>query len=202
MHWIERWPDWPEHSLVIVGSQGSGKSHLAAVWRTLSGARALTVADLLTEGLVGGLGAEAVVVEDVYRALGGKDGGAVEEALLHLFNWLREQNGWLVLTVRRPVVEWPLTLPDLSSRLTAAPLVQIGAPEDDLLEAVMVKLFADRQIRVAPDVVRYALARLERSFAALHAFVDQADRASLAAKRAVTVPLVRSILEDHMFTAS
>lgn len=191
---VESWPRWPHHALVLIGAEGAGKSHLAAIWRAKAGARVFSSADLMNEDTVAGLGSQAVLVEDIDRVLGAGN-GAVEEALFHLFNWLKEQGGSLLLTARTPVSQWPLTLPDLRSRLAAAPLVQMGAPDDELLEVVMVKLFADRQIKVDPQVIRYVLPRLERSFAAVRAFVEQADKASLAARRAVTVPLARAILD-------
>ncbi|RMF08733.1 MAG: hypothetical protein D6763_09350 [Alphaproteobacteria bacterium] len=191
---IAAWPDWPHHALVLVGDAGAGKSHLAAVWQARARARLVTPTDLVHHDLLAGLGAQAILVEDVDRALESAD-TAVEEGLFHLFNWLREQGGWLLLTARSPVVQWPVRIADLRSRMAAAPLVRLGLPDDELREAVMVKLFADRQMRVDPQVIRYALARLERSFAAVREFVDQADRASLAAKRGVTVPLARTILE-------
>ncbi len=87
-------------------------------------------------------------------------------------------------------------LPDLASRLTAAPAVEIGPPDDVLIGAVMVKLFHDRQLRVGEDVIRFLLARMERSFDAVRAIVAALDRSALAARRNITVPLARDVLRQ------
>jgi DnaA regulatory inactivator Hda len=195
--WIDRWPDWPASALVIVGPPASGKTHLAEVWRQRSGARIIAAAALRREAVadlaVASLtGARAVVVEDADRAA--EAGASDERALLHLFNLLREAGGHLLLTGRTPPTRWPLALPDLRSRLAALPVAALAPPDDVVLAAVIVKLFADRQLLVEPDVVQFLAIRLDRSFAAAAEAVAALDRAALAHGRAVTVPLVRSVL--------
>ena len=185
--WLDRWPDWPGPALVIHGPPGSGKSHLAEVWRRRSGALALE-ASALTQAATGGGDAPAALVID---GLGGR---IDERALLHTYNNLAERGGHLLLTALAPPALWPLTLPDLVSRLRLAPAVAIGLPDDALLAALMVKLFADRQIAVAPEVPAYVVPRIERSFEAVAQLVERLDRAALAERRPVTVPLVRRVL--------
>jgi len=187
--WLDRWPDWPAPALALHGPVGCGKSHLAHVWRALSGALLVAAGALSRESvpdLAGGRG--AVVVEDV-------DGGVDEEALLHLYNSLVEIRGFLLLTGRTPPARWSIALPDLRSRLRAVQSVEIGPPDDDLFGAVLVKLFDERQLRVGQEVVLYLLARLERSFAAARGCVAALDDYSLAAGRNITVPLVREALD-------
>ncbi len=187
--WIDRWPDWPAPGLVIVGPPASGKTHLAEVWRQRSGARAIAAAALVREAVAELAAARAVVVEDADR-------GGDERALLHLHNLLREGGGHLLLTGRSPPARWLLGLPDLRSRLAALPVAVLAPPDDTVLEAVMVKLFADRQLLVEPEVVRFLANRLDRSFAAVADAVAALDRAALAHGRAVTVPLVRAVLPN------
>ena len=134
--------------------------------------------------------APAVVIED---AEGGLDAGA-EEGLFHLYNLLAEGGGHLLLTGRRPPARWPLVLADLGSRLAALPAVAIEAPDEALIAALIVKLFADRQLRVGREVLAFLLPRMERSFAAARRLVAHIDAAALARQRAVTVPLAREVL--------
>jgi chromosomal replication initiation ATPase DnaA len=188
--WIDRWPDWPAPGLVIVGPPASGKTHLAEVWRQRSGARAVAAGALGREAVVELAAMRAVVVEDADRS------GGDERALLHLFNLLREGGGHLLLTSRSPPARWPLALPDLSSRLAVLPVAALAPPDDAVLESVIVKLFADRQLLVEPEVVRFLANRLDRSFAAVAEAVAALDRAALAHGRAVTVPLVRATLAN------
>ena len=185
--WLDRWPDWPGPALVIHGPPGSGKSHLAEVWRCRSGAEALDAPALALAAPGGSRGAAALVVDGL--------GGRIDErALLHTYNSVAERGGHLLLTALSPPARWPLSLPDLVSRLRVAPAVAIGLPDDALLAALMVKLFADRQIAVAPEVPAYVVPRVERSFEAVAHLVARLDRAALAEGRPVTVPLVRRVL--------
>ncbi len=191
---LDRWPAWTGPALVVHGPDGCGKTHLTHVWRGLSGAVAIARNALTPDTVPDLLGsARAAVVEDVDR-------GIDEQALLHLHNLLAEDGGHLLLTARRPVAEWGVALPDLASRLGAALIVAVGAPDDALIGAVLVKHFADRQLSVDPAVVTFLLPRMERSFAAVRELAAALDAAALAAKRRITVPLARDVLrrlEEH-----
>ncbi len=194
--WIDAWPDWPQHALLLHGPAGSGKTHLTRVWQHRAGAAILdgyALGRLDAPALLGA--ARAAVVEDAGQLLAdAAEPGAVARGLLHLYNILGERGGHLLLTDVMPARAWPIPLPDLASRLGAAPSAALGAPDDTLLAAVMVKLFADRQLAVPPDVVQYLLTRIERSFAAVRQVVADLDRAALAKRSAITVPLARDVL--------
>lgn len=183
--WLTRWPAWPGPALILHGPAGAGKTHLAAIWRARSEAIALDRASL---GATLELDASKCYLIDPAEPV------VDDIALLQLFNRLREDGGHLLLTARRPVVRWGLTLPDLASRLTAAPAVAIGAPDDELLAALFLKMFDDRQLKVPDPVIRYLLIHMERSFAAARHLVDELDRLSLARKRPITIPLARLAL--------
>lgn len=186
--WIDRWPAWPRPVLALFGPAGCGKSHLAQVFATRAQARVLSARDLKTPD-VGDLvnSAKAIVIED-------GDMGVDETALFHLHNAVTEAKGWLLLTGREAPARWAVTLPDLRSRLAAVTAARIEAPDDDMMQAVLVKLFADRQIAVSPDVVSYLVRHMDRTFATARTLVDLADRESLAGQRSVTVPLVKDLL--------
>lgn len=186
--WIDLWPDWRAPGLVIAGPAASGKSHLAEVWRTRSGATRVDAADLAQPDAPARLAQHAaILIEDADRGVG-------EKALFHLYNLLAEQGGSLLLTAASPPARWPLKLPDLKSRLSALPAVAIRAPDDALMQAVLVKLFSDRQLRVDPDLVAYLVTRLDRSFAVAAGAVEALDRAALAARRPPTIPFARDTL--------
>lgn len=188
--WLMLWPRWPGPASVIHGPAGCGKTHLAHLFAARAGALILAASDLDVSAPPRLLAqARALVVEDC-------DTGALDEAaLFHLINLVKETGAFLLLGGREAPPRWPVALPDLRSRLNAMPSLAIGAPDDSLLAAVLVKQFADRQIRVGEDLVAYLLGRMERSFAACARMVERLDRAALAERRAVTVPLARKILE-------
>jgi len=186
--WIDRWPDWPRRALVLYGPAGSGKSHLVSVWRARSGARLVTGDDVAARSPDAlAAGAAAVAVEDADRI-------ADAVALLRLPDILAAAGAHLLVTTCEPPARWAGALPDLVSRLAAADTVALGSPDDALIAAVLAKLFADRQLAVEPEVLGYLAARIERSFEAARTAVARLDAAALAARRAVTVALVREVL--------
>jgi chromosomal replication initiation ATPase DnaA len=184
--WIERWPHWPGFALVLYGPAGSGKSHLAELWRARSGAVPVAGAALGDSDPDALAGHRAVAVDDAEAA--------PERALLHVYNCCRESGASLLIVARRPPGGWPIALPDLASRLRAAAAVAIGAPDDALLSAILVKQFADRQLQPSPPVIAFLVRRMERSFAAAAQLAERIDRLSLGAKRPITLPLARRAL--------
>nr|WP_277346063.1 DnaA/Hda family protein [Sneathiella chinensis] len=117
-----------------------------------------------------------------------------EEKLFHLYNLVKENSGFMILTSRTGPAQWDLGLPDLKSRMGAIQIVRITEPDDSLFAAVLLKLFTDRQLSVSPDVLQYLIARLERSFGEAQRVVAAIDELSLAEKRKITIPLVRNLL--------
>ncbi len=188
--WLDRWPDWPTRTLAIFGPRGSGKTHLAHVWKARSGAILLDAARLR------GREPRSLMGEHGCCAIEGADRGVDETAFLHLINAAGEAGGYLLLIGRRPPSRWPIKLADLGSRLKSVPAVGLGPPGDRLLAALLVKQFADRQIRVKEEVVAYLVARMERSADGALRLVEALDSASLAGRRDVTVPLARQVLES------
>jgi chromosomal replication initiation ATPase DnaA len=180
---LESWPDWPGGACVLIGPEGYGKSHLGAIWSARAGARAWpgeagTWREMSTPVLVDD--ADRRDIPDVH--------------LFHLVNAVREAGQSLLITARTPPSAWPVTLPDLASRLKAMPSAAIGAPDDELVGALLVKFFVDRQLDVAPPVISYLARRIDRSAAALRATVAAIDEASLRQNRKVTRALVAEIL--------
>jgi chromosomal replication initiation ATPase DnaA len=183
---IERWPAWLAHALVLYGPPGSGKTHLAHLWCERSGAT-LIAGDAAVLGEPAAL-PSVLAVDDAE--------GADERALLHLYNLSRERDGSLLLVMRSAPAALPIRLADLASRLRALPVARIEPPDDALLASVLLKHFADRQLRVAPEVVAYLVPRMERSFAAAAAFAARLDRLSLEIRRPITLKLARAVLAE------
>ena len=183
--WLERCPAWPAPVLVLYGPEGCGKSHLARIFAARTGALRLDVACLPDDLPEAG----STFVLDPADPVGD------ELALLRFYNRLKEQGAHALLTARRPVAAWEIRLPDLASRLRAAPAVVISAPDDTLLAALLVKLFADRQIAASQALIGYLVRHMERSFAAARRIVERLDQMSLQQGRPPTVALARRLLE-------
>jgi chromosomal replication initiation ATPase DnaA len=181
---IDRWPDWPSPVVVLTGPSGSGKSHLAAIWRELAGA------DAFPPGV---LEAGASSVRPVL--IDGIDAAPLDETgLFHLINAVGAGGTHLLVTSRRFPAVWRARLPDLASRLKAATVVEIAEPDDLLLSGIITKLFADRQVEVEPHVVQYLVRRIERSLATANRVVEKLDRAALEQKTRITRALAAEVI--------
>lgn len=186
---IDRFPDWRTPVLVVIGPAGSGKTHLAHVFAERSGA-AISEARTLDDAAVPTLlDRGAAVIEDVAAPLD-------ERALFLLVDSAQRQRIPLVLTSRSAIGDWPVARPDIVSRLKLATVVLVSLPDDALISGLFVKLFADRQLTVSPDVIRYLVTRIERSFTAVRELVDRLDQRSLALRRPITTSLAREALAD------
>ncbi len=182
--WLDRVAEWPGGRIALYGPPGVGKTHLGRAfaaergWRVLDGPALRGLVDPAPGG---------TVLDDADAVPGAT-------ALLHLVNLCAERGEGLLLLARDAPARWPVALPDLASRLRATTAIGIGAPGDDLLAALLAKLFADRQLRVAPEVQSWLLARLPREAAALAEAVARLDRAAMQARAPVTRALARAAL--------
>ncbi len=186
---VESWPDWPNRVMFLVGPEGSGKSHLAAIWAEESGARSISAHGLTAEEVPGALATGALVIEDL------KSADIDERALFHLLNMAREDGAFVLMTTRAPPTE--VELRDLRSRLRAVPTVQLQPPDDHLFRALIVKSCADRQLVVDEAVVSYLSTRLERSYAAVRQTVELLDTEALRLGRPVTRALAAELLRGN-----
>jgi len=194
--WIDRWPDWPSRALALHGPAGCGKTHIVHLWCAQT-AGVNVPGEALSEEVVARLVSERrhrIAIDDADRAS--------EIALLHLHNFCMETRGGLLVAARQPPAAWTVVLPDLDSRLRAVLAIGIGLPDDALLGAVLVKHFADRQLRVAPEVIAYLLTHMERSFTAAAEIVAQLDVVSLCERRPITVALARRLVSEAGVHAS
>jgi chromosomal replication initiation ATPase DnaA len=185
---IDEWPQWVSHAAILVGPEGSGKSHLAQVWQARSGARVYKAAALQRDDVADVLAGGALVLEDV--AAGQFD----ETMLFHAANVARQNGGHILLTSSSEPANWRVGLRDLASRLSSFPVVRIGTPDDALLRGVLVKLFADRQIAVDEALVTYVLLRMPRSLDAARKLVAEIDRQAMAERAEVTRNFVSRIM--------
>ena len=185
---VDRWPEWPHWAAVVVGPARSGKSHLANVWRLKSGAIALDRKELDIALVARSSEITTILVEDIDQGI------ANEQALFHLLNLAREHRLSILITSRIAPGDLDITLPDLRSRMRALPVVSIYEPDENLLRAVLVKHFSDRQLMVEPPVIDYLATYMERSMEAAARVVEQIDQKTLATRRRVSQTLAREIL--------
>lgn len=184
---IDRWPDWPARAAVLAGPEGSGKSHLGAIWAQTAGARILAARRLVDADLPQALATDALLLEDL------APGETDERALFHLLNLVREHQAYLLITSRVMPVSLPVHIPDLASRLRALPTVAMAPPDDALLRSLLVKLAADRQLTLSEDVVAFLMARIERSFVGARAAIARLDEEAMRLKRPISRALAAEL---------
>ncbi len=188
---IEDWQGWPSRKLALAGPPGAGKTHLTHVWATLSGATIIAARDL-AKADIAGLASGPLAVEDADEIAGNPE---AEEALFHLHNLTLAEGHSLLLTAQNAPNFWPLTLPDLASRMQATTLAHLRAPDDALLAALLMKLFADRQLSPNPEILPYLARRMDRSFDAARRLVATLDETALTAGRPITRAMAAKVLD-------
>jgi len=185
---VDSWPHWPSPVVILAGPVGSGKSHLASIWSERCNATSIHPVVGADAAVVAANG--PVIFEDVDRL------GFDDTELFHVINSVKENHTSLLMTTRLWPMSWPVTLPDLRSRLKAATVVEIGEPDEELLSQVIVKLFADRQLYIDDKLVLYIVNRMERSMNAAQLIVDRLDRLALGRGTRVTRILVTEVLNE------
>jgi len=190
--WIDRWPDWPAPALALSGPPGSGKTHLARIWATRANAAVLDAPDLEDKSVP-----DLTALSEAHaRILIDHADRAPERALFHLYNLMRERRGHLLLVAELPPAHWRIRLPDLASRLRAAPAVAVAPPDDELLGSIILKQLSDRQLHAGPGVVQYLVARMERSAETARRVVAALDQRALSESREIDRRLAADVLAE------
>ncbi|KEP70834.1 chromosomal replication initiator protein DnaA [Thioclava dalianensis] len=184
---------WPNGRMILIGPEGAGKTHLAAIWAQEQGAEPLAARDLSDDDAPRLAAQRVAVIENTHQIGGDR---VRETALFHLHNLMQAEGGRLLLTARTPPRDWGVTLPDLISRMEASATVRITPPDDALLAAVLVKLFNDRQLMVSPVLIDWLVTRMDRSLATARRLVAALDDRALSEQRAITRPLAAQVLDS------
>jgi chromosomal replication initiation ATPase DnaA len=188
---VERWPQWPGPACAIFAPEGSGKTHLAHIWAKLSGAR-LYSGGVLTEAEVFALdGVFRIAIDDADLSAATEDGA---RAMFFALNRAHQEGGYVLLTGQSAPAAWRTGLPDLRTRLSAVSAIEIQTPDDALMAAALTKSFADRQLQPAPALIGFAVARMERNFAAAERLAEAMDRATLGTGKTLSLELADRLI--------
>ena len=194
---IKKWKTWPERRLILLGESGSGKSHLANFWARESNGRKIAIFDLCDYDVIELSQNDALIIENIdeMKMYSPAKKRSIEEKLFHLINAIAQVSCYLLITSSSPVFSWDIKLPDLCSRLMSMTIVELLPPDDQLLMAILLKQFDDRQITVSPEFIIFVSKRINRTYESVCKFVDEIDRLALKQKREITIPIARKILD-------
>jgi len=186
--YISAWPNWLDMGVFLFGPKSCGKTHLSHVWAHESKAVFMKVEDLTKMDI-----AQAplhIVVEDVQNLT-----SKSSEALFHLYNYLYQKKGNLIVTSDTPLADLDLPLKDLRSRLSRLVSIQIKAPDESLMRLFIMKLFSDLQVVVSDNEINYLATHLNRDFKDVFHFIKILNDKSIAEKRKITIPFIKLVLE-------
>jgi len=195
---IDAWPEWPYFALCLYGPSGCGKTHLSRIFSDQVSVLThypykipcLQAQDLTLEaGYQAFAQNKCLIIENLSAKIN-------QEAMFHIYNMYRDEGGSILFTSQQAPARLKLTLPDLQSRLNIVPAIEIKEPDDEMLSALIVKLFADRQLNISPEIISYMLKNMPRSFSFGNRLVAEIDRISLARKRAISLSIVKEALDE------
>lgn len=193
---IDLWPNWPYFAICIYGPTGCGKTHLANVFAQMVASQTphpyripFIKASQLTKDMAHSLfeTSPQIVIEEL-------DELHNQEALFHLYNTYRDLGGNILFTSSQAPARINFCLPDLRSRMNIVPALEIKAPDDELLMALLVKLFMDRQITPSQELLGFLLKNIQRSFSYTRKIVEEIDNISLAKKRAISISIAKEAI--------
>ena len=184
---IEKWPKWEKNIVNIHGEKSSGKTHLANIFYKKNKAKKITE-DQLNDELIKNLKIyENIILEDFENK--------IDERLLYsLFNLVDRDNKYLLINSLKPISEMSFLLDDLKSRSKNCLFAKIENPDDDLVVAIMLKIFSDKQITVDKKLINFIIKRIDRSYGKISDFIYKIDELSLKKKKPINIKTIKEIL--------
>ena len=195
---INKWPNWESRKIIIFGDSGTGKTHLSKIWQKKTSAIILNLnkfKKIKFDNFF--LKKKKFIIENIsnfFDKIKKKDKENLEKNLLHFYNLIDEKRGYVVLTASIAPKFWGINLPDLKSRILSSTTVNIKKPDDELLSAVLVKLFIDKQILIDKKIIKFIVYRSERSFTSLQSLVNKIDEQSLITKKKININFVKKLI--------
>ncbi len=184
---IDTWPKWEKKIVNLTGEKYSGKTHLSSIFKTKSDALYLIGNNINDQNLKQIKLSNNVIIENL-------DESFQEKLLYSIFNLVEQDNKYLLITSTKPLDLMKFSLPDLLSRLKNCVVAKIEQPDDDLIYAIILKRFSDRQIRLDTKIIDYIVKRIARSYSKMHEFIYKIDELSLKKKKSINFKIIKEII--------
>ena len=184
---INRWPDWNKKILNISGEKFSGKSHLANIFKLKSKAFLIKGNEIDNSIFKSIKLHESIIIDDFEEC-------NQEEILYSIFNLIDQDSKYLLINSLKPINEIKYRLPDLTSRSKNCLYAVIENPDDELLFAIILKNFSDRQIKIEKKIINFIISRIDRSYRKIDEFIYKIDELSLKKKKPINLKTIKEIL--------
>mgnify|MGYP001163701816 CR=1 FL=1 len=184
---IETWPKWEKKIVNLTGEKFSGKTHLSTIFKIKSNALYLYGSNIDDQTLKKIKLSNNIIIEDL-------DESFDEKLLYSIFNLVDQDNKYLLISSIKPLVKMKFSLPDLVSRLKNCIIAKIDQPDDDLIYAIILKSFSDRQIKLDSKIIDYIIKRIARSYSKTQEFIYKIDELSLKKKKSISFKIIKEII--------
>ncbi len=184
---IEKWPSWEKNILNIFGEKFSGKTHLVEIFESKYKAIKIQEKDL-NNNIFKSLKLHENVILDNF------ENKSDEKILYSLFNLVDQDNKYLIITSKKPLIEMQFLLKDLASRVKNCLMAEISKPDDELIFALILKNFSDRQISLDKKLIDYIVKRIDRSYSKIKEFIYKVDEMSLKQKKPINLKTIKELL--------
>ena len=186
---VESWPKWEKNILNIYGEKFSGKSHLSEIFKKKNKAIIIRTEEINEEFFNKIRFHENIILDNI-------DYISDEKILYSVFNFVDQYNKYLIINSIKSINSINFSLPDLKSRLKNCIFAQIEKPDDDMIFALVLKHFSDRQIKIEKKIIEYITKRIERSYGKILEFIYKVDQFSLINKKPIDYKSIKIILEE------
>ena len=187
---INGWPKWIKRTVNLYGEQYSGKSHLSKIFETKTTCLNIESISFTNEILLKFKTKQALIIENFNFNI-------PEKLLYSLINIVEQENKYLLITSLKPINKFDFKLKDLNSRINNCLFVEIGAPDDELIYALIVKNFSDRQINIDKKIIEYIIKRINRSYKDIFLFIYKVDQLSLQKGKPINLSIIKKILKQN-----
>lgn len=184
---LNNWPKWIKKFINLYGEKYSGKSHLARIFESKSTCLNISEKDFTEEILIKFKTKQSLIIEDYQNNIS-------ENLLYSLINIVEQENKYLLITSEKPINEFNYKLNDLVSRLNNFLYIKLGAPDDELIYALIVKNFSDRQITIDKKLIDYIIKRIDRSYESIFIFISKVDQLSLQKGKPINLEVIKKVL--------
>jgi len=183
------WPKWEKNFLNISGERSSGKTHLVKIFLKKFQGIILNADTLSNSDIKNVKIYQNIILDDLSNKIN-------EELFYSLINIIEQDNKYLIVTSRLPIVNFNFSLKDLNSRAKSFLLYNVEKPDDDMMFAIILKNLSDKQISLDKKLIDFIIKRIDRSYSKIFEFIYKIDELSLKKKKSIDLKIIKEVLED------